>query len=243
MDYVKYLGAECLDLRLAWANATSNLCAVQMVEAVDVLAGRGFEAAKIASLLFGASEINGCPHDQWLGHLEKNYGAAQGGGDLRDIYYDINTGQRYLWTDPVALAKAVPACYASGNVEQRCRPAYHPRFGDPKLVEEIQATIEPVCWNDQFGQVCEYPPAERACVLTPKWKKLCGTPQGLAVCWSFEKADLVTAPPPKAVKDRLKLASAKRIQTVRQSTPATAAKPAAAKRAPGNLCSEENVTF
>ena len=214
-----------------------------MVQAVDVLAGRGFEAHKISSLLYGASETNGCPYQPWLSHLEANYGAAQGGGDLRDIKYDINTGQRYLWTDPVALAKAVPSCFASGKVEQKCRPIYHPQIGDPKITGEIQKTVEPVCWNDQFGSVCEYPPAERACVLTPKWKAFCRKPEGLDGCWSFAKADLVTAPPPKKVADRLRLASAKRISNSAQTTQVAKTKPSARKRPVGGVCSEENYTL
>ena len=224
------------------STAKSDLCDVKMPAAVDVLAGRGFQPAKIGSLLFGASEANGCPHDAWLAHLEKNYGQTQGGGDLRDIRYDIHSGQRYLWTDPVALAKAVPSCFASGNVYEKCRPVYHPRFGDPKLEEQIMQTATPVCWNDELGRACQYPAAERACVLTAKWKAFCRKGQGMDGCWSFGKADLVS-PPPKSVTDRLRLASAKRITTSATPTATAAAKPKSTPKPKGNFCSEETHTL
>mgnify|MGYP007037679172 CR=1 FL=1 len=220
----------------------------QLVSSVDILAERGFSGDQIAGFLVNAierDEVN-CPSEgPWKDRLVQRFGTTQASGILDAVVYDIHTGARYDMRNPAQVAKSLPDCYRSENVHSACSPKFHPRYPDPVLQEKLLESAEKVCWEDpQWGETCEYlVDTPKACLLNRNWKKFCKTPESWDGCWSFPRADLITAPPPRAVQSRIQLAAAKRldVETVAEQVAPPQISSRRVSQTQGNYCADLDI--
>lgn len=240
------------------ASSASSTCSPeiqqQLVQAVDIMAERGFSGDQIDGFLINATDRDevGCPGEgPWTKRLQERFGTTYGSSMLDAIIYDIHTGERYDMRNPAQVARALPECYKSDDVHAACNPRFHPQYPDPVLHAELLETADKECWEDpQWGETCQYfTYTPKACLLTRKWKQFCKTPESADGCWSYARADLVTAPPPKAVQNRIELAAARRVEVEVASAAGVPAQTSSAPVTPsvpvsrpqGNYCEDLDI--
>ncbi|SON54558.1 hypothetical protein HDIA_1017 [Hartmannibacter diazotrophicus] len=184
----------------------------KLTKTVDVLLDRGFTPRRTESFMQTASRLLYCPGEDtgWYRHFAErvpNY-RREFFDFTGELIFDINTGRAYDYTDPVAVAKSLPACYASGEPYERCRPKYHPHYPIMLPKDKIADPNDP--WN--YAQACR---------LDANWKKFCSLATSMDACWSEAKSDMVIVPPTtKAQESRIQLARATRVDRMSDAAPA-----------------------
>ena len=127
-----------------------------------------------------------------LAALSGSVSGGESSVDVVDHISEIGTGDYYDFSDPVAIAESLPDCYKTEEGYKDCRPEFHP------YQVAIDGT-ERIVDNFLVG--------EHSCRLDVNWKKFCTLPESLDGCWSFAKADLISAPPSRsAMQSRINLA-------------------------------------
>ena len=194
-------------------------------ETVDVLFQRGFAPEQTESFVAGAAEYLSCgKDDSWYNHF---LAKAPAGYEFRyatwlgDVSSDIYTGDYYDFSDPVSIAESLPDCYKTEEGYKDCRPEFHP------YQVAIDGT-ERIVDNFLVG--------DHSCRLDDNWRKFCTLPESLDGCWSFAKADLISAPPSRsAMQSRIQLARAVRVDRAAQPRATVRKKPSKPRRssAPG----------
>lgn len=206
----------------------------KLKEAVDVLAARGFPEGAVRSFVFGAEQENDCANAYgdrvytqvtWPAYLEaKNLPQNPASGGILDaVRYDINTGDRYDFSDPAAVARKIPSCFKNGKPYRDCKPKFHPY---------VASSYGKVGQKMPDGSTV-YPPGPRACRLTRDYRKFCSMARSLDGCWSYARGDMIMLPGEKTGREGLlQLARAKRKATrISAPTIAAASAPAPQKKA------------
>ena len=211
----------------AAAPACDPLVAEALKETVDVLFARGFDPQQTESFVNGAAEYLDCgKDDSWYKHFIAKAPAGytfQYATWLGDVSSDIYTGDYYDFSDPVSIAERLPDCYKTEEGYKDCDPDFHPyqvaMDGTERITED----------NYLIG--------DHSCRLDADWKKFCTLPESLDGCWSFAKADLISAPPSRsAMQSRIQLARAVRVDRAAQPAATVRKKPSKPRRssAPGS---------
>lgn len=182
----------------------------KLTEAIDILASRGFARDEIAGFAYGAEQATGCadfdgnrvnPNPTWTRYL-KGIRVADGGSTSSTdaIRYDIQTGERYDYSDPVTVAKKFPSCLKGGKPYERCKPRYHPQMA----ADYKTATADN---GDTFliG-------GARGCLLSADYRRFCAMATSMDGCWSYPRGDVIMLPGEKKAPGDglLSLAQAKR---------------------------------
>ena len=204
----------------AAAPACDPLVDEALRETIDVLFARGFEPQQVESFTGSVAEYLSCGLDRsWYDHFQAK---APPGFDhgyatwIADVSSDIYTGDYYDFSDPVAIAESLPDCYKTEEGYKDCRPEFHP------YQVAIDGT-ERIVDNFLVG--------DHSCRLDANWKKFCTLPESLDGCWSFAKADLISAPPSRsAMQSRIQLARAVRVDRAAQPRASIRKKPSKPRR-------------